>query len=156
LHAQATNSNSSAQIVMIEYADFQCPTCATFYPIVEKLKEHYGDQLVVKFRYFPLNSHRYSQLAARAAQSARNQGKFLEMKRLLFTNQQNWASSSNPQAIFVDYAEQIGLDVQQFKEDLNAAETQRIVMEQKKEGIAKGVRGTPSFFINGEKMVSLP
>src|SRR5699024_1453521 len=124
--------------------------------IVEKLKEHYGDQLVVKFRYFPLNSHRYSQLAARAAEAARNQGEFLGMKGLLFSNQNTWAGSSNPQAIFVDYAEQLGLNIQQFKDELKSAETQQTVMEQKKEGIARGVRGTPSFFVNGEKMIGLP
>lgn len=156
LHAQSTPDGSQAQIVLVEYSDFQCPTCATFYPIVQKLKDHYGDKLVVKYRYFPLNSHRYSMLAARAAESARNQGKFHEMERLLFTNQNKWSGSSNPKAIFIDYAEQIGLNMEQFKADLNAAETQRTVMEQKKEGIAKGVRGTPSFFINGEKMIGLP
>lgn len=156
LHAQATEANNSAKIVMVEYADFQCPTCATYYPIVEKLKEHYGDQLVVKFRYFPLNMHRYSQLSARAAEAARTQGKFEAMKRLLFTNQNAWASSSNPQAVFIDYAEQIGLNMQQFKEDLNSAETQKKVMEQKKEGFNKGVQGTPAFIINGEMMVGLP
>ncbi len=157
LHAQTTEAgDSEPEIVLVEYSDFQCPTCAYFYPIVEKLKEHYGDKLVVKYRYFPLNSHRYSMLAARAAEAAKNQGKFAEMQKLLFTNQDVWASSSNPQKIFIGYAKQIGLNMQQFKEDLNSAETQQTVMEQKKEGLAHGVRGTPSFIINGEMMVSLP
>lgn len=155
LHAQTTD-DGKAPLVLVEYADFQCPTCATFYSIVQKLKDHYGDKLVVKFRYFPLNSHRYSMLAARAAQAAKNQGKFEAMEHLLFTNQQEWASSSNPQSIFIGYAKQIGLDTEQFKEELNAAETQKTVMEQKKEGVSRGVRATPTFFINGEKMTSLP
>ncbi len=155
LHAQTTD-NSEAKLVLIEYSDYQCPTCAYFYPIVEKLKAHYGDRLVVKYRYFPLNSHRYSMLAARAAQAAKNQGEFPEMQKLLFTNQDEWASSSNPQQIFIGYAEQIGLNMEQFKEDLNSAETQQTVMEQKKEGMARGVRGTPTFIINGEMMVRLP
>ncbi len=155
LHAQATEADE-AQIVLVEYADYQCGTCALFYPIVQKLKDHYGDQLKVKYRYFPLNSHRYSMLAARAAEAARNQGKFAEMQRLLYTNQNVWSGSSNPQQIFIGYAEQIGLNMAQFNEDLNSAETQRTVMEQKKEGLAKGVGGTPSFFVNGEKLPRLP
>src|SRR5699024_5830742 len=156
IQAQSTKSNDKAKIVLVEYSDFQCPTCALFYPIVEKLKDHYGDQLEIKYRYFPLNSHRYSLLAARAAESARKQKKFEQMERLLFTNQKDWASSSNPQAIFIDYAKQIGLNMQEFKDDLNAAQTQKTVMQQKKEGRERGVTGTPTFIINGEKMVQLP
>lgn len=157
VQTQSTSKNGTeAPLVLVEYADFQCPTCAYFYPIVEKLKKYYGDKLVVKFRYFPLNSHRYSMLAARAAEAAKNQGKFAAMKRLIFTNQDEWASSSNPQQIFIGYAREIGLNIKQFKHDLNAAETQRVVMEQKKKGLQRGVRATPTFFINGEKMITLP
>lgn len=156
LHAQSTDSGKKAPLVLVEYADFQCPSCAYYYPIVEKLKEHYGDKLIVKFRYFPLNSHRYSMLAARAAEAARNQGKFSAMQHLLFTNQQEWSSASNVQQIFIEYAKQIGLNIEQFKEDLNSLETQRTVMQQKKEGLRRGVRATPTFFINGEKMITLP
>ncbi len=157
LHAQSTNTNEAeAKVVMVEYSDFQCPACAYFYPIVQKLKQTYGDQLVVKYRYFPLNMHRFAMLASRAAEAARNQGEYDAMRGLLFTNQEQWSNSTNPQRIFINFAEQIGLDMEQFKEDLNAAETQRIVMEQKKEGVARGVDATPSFFINGEKVVTLP
>src|SRR5699024_11085336 len=75
---------------------------------------------------------------------------------LLFKNQDKWASAANPAATFKDYARQIGLDLDQFNKELNAAETQKTVMEQKKEGIKAGVNSTPTFIVNGEKITSLP
>lgn len=158
-NGQSSNSQSNqetAVVTLTEYSDFQCPSCAYFHPIVEKLKETYGDKLDFTYRYFPLNSHQYALLSARAAEAARNQGKFDAMHDLLFQNQQQWSGSGNPQPMFVNYARQLGLDINQFEKDLNAAETQQAVMEQKQEGVDRGVNSTPTFFINGEEVVSLP
>jgi protein-disulfide isomerase len=107
-------------------------------------------------KYFPLNSHQYAALAARAAQAAKNQGKFYEMHSLLFENQKRWSGSGSPSSIFVSYARDLDLDVDKFKNDLNAAETQKIVMEQRQEGRNAGVNATPTFFIEGEKVDPLP
>lgn len=150
------SSNSNAEVVLTEYSDFQCPACGYFYPMVEKLKAEYGDKLEVRYRYFPLNSHQYAALAARAAQAAKNQGKFDEMHDRLFENQQSWSSSGNPQAVFIGYAQDMGLDMQQFKNDLNSAETQQAVMEQKQEGRNRGVNSTPTFFVNGDMVQQMP
>lgn len=150
------SEESGAKVVLTEYSDFQCPACGYFYPIVTKLKQEYGNDLKVNYRYFPLNSHQFAALAARAAEAARNQGKFKEMHDLLFANQRYWSSTGNPQSIFVNYAEEIGLDVGQFKNELNSTETQQAVMEQKKEGQQRGVNSTPTFFVNGEQIEPLP
>lgn len=158
VRAQASEDQSAADVtvVMTEYSDFQCPACAYFFPIVEKLKENYGNRLEVRYRYFPLNIHQYAMLAARAAEAARNQGKFTEMHDMLFKNQQQWSSSGNPQPMFVNYAKKLGLDISQFNNDLNSAKTQQTVIEQKKAGEDRGVNSTPTFYINGEEIVSLP
>ncbi|MFH5831462.1 DsbA family protein [Halalkalibaculum sp. DA384] len=152
----AQESDSEADIVLTEYSDYQCPACAYYHPVVEKLKEEFGDKLKVEYRYFPLNSHQFAALAARAAEAAGNQGQFKAMHDMLFENQDNWSSSGNPQSIFIGYAKELGLDVQQFQSDLNAAETQKKVMEQKQEGVNMGVNSTPTFFINGIKVQQLP
>lgn len=154
--AQGDDSESQAEVVLAEYSDFQCPACAYFFPMVEKLKEEYGDRLAVDYNYFPLNSHQYAALAARAAEAAKNQGQFDAMHDLLFENQKSWSNSGNPQSVFLGYAEELGLDMQQFREDLNAAETQKAVMEQKQEGINRGVNSTPTFYVNGEEIQQLP
>jgi protein-disulfide isomerase len=152
----SAQDSTSAEVVLTEYSDYQCPACAYFHPIVNKLEQEFGDRLHVEYRYFPLNGHQFGALSARAVQAARNQGKFKEMHDLLFENQQHWVSSGNPQPIFVNYAQQLGLDVEQFREDLNSAETQRIVMEDKQQGQAEGVNATPTFFINGDKLAQNP
>lgn len=150
------NSGDQSPITIIEYSDYQCPACAYFHPIVEKVKDKYGDKVEFKMKYFPLNSHRYAALAARAAQSAKNQGKFYEMHSLLFENQKRWSGSGSPTSIFVNFARELELDIDQFKNDLNAAETQKIVMEQRQEGRNAGVNATPTFFIEGDKVDPLP
>lgn len=144
------------KVVLTEYADFQCPSCQYFHPIMENLKKEFGDDLKIEFRHFPINSHQYGALAARAAEAAGKQGKFDAMKDMLFENQTRWTYSGNAQAIFVQYARDIGLDVEQFKEDLNSTAVQRTVMEQKREGENRGVRGTPTFFVNGEMLQQNP
>lgn len=147
--------NTSAKIILTEYSDYQCPACAYFHPIVDSLKANYGDELKVEYKDFPLNSHQFAALAARAAEAAKNQDKFLQMHNKLFENQQQW-SSGNAEARFIGYAKDIGLDIEQFKADLNAAETQKAVMEEKQEGIQMGVNSTPTFYINGEKVQQNP
>lgn len=157
LKAQSSESTQNeVKVVLTEYSDFQCPACGYFFPIVKKLKQTYGDKLKVNYKHFPLNMHQYAMLAARAAESAKNQGKYIEMHDLLFQNQRQWSSSGNPEPTFVNYAKRIGLNINQFKEDLNAAETQRAVIEEKKKGQERGVNSTPSFYINGEEVVTLP
>ncbi|MDZ7716687.1 MAG: thioredoxin domain-containing protein [Balneolaceae bacterium] len=150
------NTNSDAIITIIEYSDYQCPACGFYHPIIEQVKEHFGDKVSVEYRDFPLNTHQYAVAAARAAEAARKQGKFKAMHDILFENQNVWSGSGNPQALFEQYARDIGLDMEQFKEDLNSAETQRAVLEEKKEGEQMGVSSTPTFFINGEKLVQNP
>ena len=150
------NSDSKALITLTEYSDYQCPACGVYHPIVERLKEHFGDKLEVEYRDFPLNIHQYAMLAARAAEAAKIQGNFKAMHDKLFENQNVWSGSSNPQSLFEDYAQEIGLDLEQFREDLNSAEAQRAVIEEKNEGEQMGVNSTPTFFINGEKLVQNP
>lgn len=149
-------SEEKPTITIVEYSDYQCPACAYFHPIVKKLKDKYGDQINMNYKFYPLNSHRFSFLAARAAQAAKNQGKFLEMHNLLFKNQEQWSQSSNPAPTFVNYARKLNLDIEQFRNELNSRETQKAVVQQKQEGRRAGVRATPTFIIEGEKISSLP
>lgn len=153
--ATAQESSDSAKLTLTEYSDYQCPACAYFHPIVDSLKKTYGNELEVVYKDFPLNSHQFAALAARAAEAAKNQDKFLEMHNKIFENQRQW-SSGDAEARFVGYANEIGLDIEQFKQDLNAAETQKAVMEEKQEGVQMGVDSTPTFFINGEKLQQNP
>lgn len=150
------DSTEEPTITITEYSDYQCPACAYFHPIIKKLEDKFGDQIELNLKYFPLNNHQFAALAARAAQAAKNQGKFQEMHNLIFENQKRWSQSSNPAPIFESYAKKIELDMEAFRNDLNSSETQKAVMKEKQEGVNKGVNSTPTFFIDGQKIDPLP
>ncbi|MCA9331184.1 thioredoxin domain-containing protein, partial [Candidatus Saccharibacteria bacterium] len=113
-----TTGKGTTGVTLVEYGDFQCPVCASFFPIVQQVKEKYGDQITFQFRNFPLSEiHPNAVIAARAAMAANNQGKFWEYHDLLYQNQTSWAESNDPVSILDGYAEQLGLDMQQFRSD---------------------------------------
>jgi protein-disulfide isomerase len=145
--------SEDAKVVITEYGDFQCPACAQFQPIVKELVNQYGDQIAFEFRHFPLISiHPYAVPAAKAAEAAGVQGKFFEMHDKLYENQNAWAKSSAPQAFFIQYAQEIGLDVDLFKQHMRASLIEKKIEGQFKEAQEKGLTGTPSFFLNGERL----
>lgn len=145
--------NKDAKVTLTEYGDFQCPACAQFSPIVKSVLDQYGDQIAFEFRHFPLISiHPYAVPAAKAAEAAGVQGKFFEMHDKLYENQNAWTKSAAPQAFFVQYAEELGLDVNLFKQHMRASLVEEKIESQFKEAQEKGLTGTPSFFLNGERL----
>jgi protein-disulfide isomerase len=150
-----SNESSKAQVHIVKYSDYQCPACKYFVSIEEHLRKEYGDKISITIKNFPLQMHEYSQLAARAAESARVQGKFQEMHDMIFAGQEQWARG-NAESIFIGYAKSLDLDMDTFKKDLNSAKMQRIVMADKQEGVALHVNATPTFFVNGREVKNLP
>jgi len=113
--------SGSKGVTLVEYGDFQCPFCKNYYPLVKQVQQAYGDAITFQFRNYPLNQiHPHAYEAARAAQAAAKQGKFFEMHDLLYENQDNWANASNVSTIFEGYAQQLGLNTDQFKSDVPA------------------------------------
>ena len=134
-----------APVLMVEYADFECPYCAQAYPIVKALENELGDVLAVAFRHFPLGTvHPHAELAAEAAEAAGAQGRFWDMHDALFEHQ----SRLEPEAL-VGYASMLGLDRTRFAEDLAEHRHAAKVREDFLSGVRSGVSGTPTFFING-------
>ena len=145
--------NAEAKVTLTEYSDFQCPACGQFYPILKTVMEDYGDQIRFEYRHFPLITiHPHAASAARAAEAAGQQGKFWEMHDMLFENQTTWSNSSNPTAVFVGYAEELGLDTATFKRHMNASVITNAVNDSFNEARGLGFTGTPSFQLNGERM----
>lgn len=153
---QAQNTEEAKNTVtIIKFSDYQCPACAYYIPMEKRLKEEFGSQVEIVTKHFPLSMHQYAALASRAAEAARAQGMYEEMHYKIFAGQPVW-SKGNAESIFMGYAEDLDLDMDQFKEDLNSMETQRKVMQGRREGVQKGVRGTPAFFIDGKQIDPLP
>jgi protein-disulfide isomerase len=140
-------------VTVTEYADFQCPACAQFYPIVSQVKEDFKDQVRFEFKHFPLvQIHPNATTAHRAAQAAAIQGKFWEMHDLLYEQQQAWSESTSASTIFEGYAGQIGLDVEKYKLDAASSEVLTVINADIESGKNLDVSATPTFFIDGKKI----
>lgn len=148
--------NASATITLVEYSDFQCPACAYYYPFVKKLEEEFGSDIKIVYRQFPLTTiHANALIAAYASEAAGLQGKFWEMHDKLFENQSQWSLDSEPFTVFLKYAIEIGLDTEQFKTDILSQAVADSVKSDVQSGLDVGLNGTPSFFLNGEKIKNL-
>jgi protein-disulfide isomerase len=149
-----TKGSENAPVVIEEFGDFECPPCGAFYPQLKKLEADYGpDKLRVVFRQFPLPQiHKHALIAAHAAEAAGLQGHFWEMYDKLYSDQATWSKAPDPRTFFVDYARDIGLDVQRFAQDVGSSEADSRVMLDRQRGISLGVVGTPSIFVNGRML----
>ncbi len=142
-----------AKVTIVEFADFQCPACRAYEPLVRKVVEDNKDTVQLVFRNFPLTQiHPNALLAAKAAEAAGVQGKFWEMHDVLYDKQDEWSSALNARDKFMVYATTLGLDMTKFAQDLNSKEIEDKIRAEMKEGVALGVQGTPSFFVNGKKI----
>jgi NhaA family Na+:H+ antiporter len=150
---QHVRGNADAKVTLEEFGDFQCPSCGVYYGELKKIEDENGQRLRVIFREYPLYpNHKYGLLAAQAAEAAGMQDRFWEMHDKLYENQKAWSDAKDAQPIFLDYANQIGLDVDRFNRDLDGvAVGSRITLD----GIrahSLGVVGTPTIFINGKEV----
>jgi len=144
--------DKEALATLIEYSDFQCPACGSYYPIVKKISEDMSAKVRFAYRHFPLPQHKNAKLAATVAEAAGKQGKFWEMHDLIFQNQSDWSEDKNAATIFAKYAQEVGLDLARFQTDIASDEIKAKIENDYKSGVKAGVNSTPSFFLNGKKM----
>lgn len=146
--------NLNATTTLIEYLDFQCPACAAYNPLLNQIYEKYKDQIKFVVRHFPLTTiHRNAMISAIAAEAANKQGKFWEFADLLLTNQKEWENSRDPEKIFIRYAENLNLDIEQFKNDLkNNKDIKEKINNDIQGGNNIGINATPTFFLNNRQI----
>ena len=136
-------------VVLVEFADFQCPSCAAFHPYLEQLHTEFAGEVTFAFRHFPLPQHAHAIDAAVAAEAAARQGLFAEMHDALFSTQAQWAELADASGFFRQLAGETGLDLERYDTDITDAELLRTVEADADAGIEAGVRSTPSFFLDG-------
>ena len=143
---------ADAPIVIVEYSDFQCPACRMAVEPLKNLLDVYPGKIRVIFKHYPLEmAHPWARSAARYAECAGKQGKFWEMHDLLFETQQDWyASQSAPDAKFEALAKKLKLDLAACVKD---PETDASVTRDIKDGDSRWVSSTPTFFVNGKRLV---
>ncbi|MBM4357792.1 MAG: thioredoxin domain-containing protein [Deltaproteobacteria bacterium] len=140
----ATRGPADAPVTVVEYADFECPSCGNAYPLLEALYAQFEGKVRFVFKNFPLPSHPNANLAAQAAVAAQKQGQFWRMHHVLFENQQRLTEPD-----LLGYAQNAGLDMGKFKTELHAPEGKARIEAEFKQGDELGVDATPTIFING-------
>jgi Na+:H+ antiporter, NhaA family len=134
-----------ARVLLVEYGDFQCPSCREAYPVVHRLLDEFHGQIRFVFRHMPLTDlHPAAQGAAEAAEAAGAQGRFWEMHDRLFEHQGALGEEELSR-----HAEALGLDLDAFRRDLAEGAHRARVAEDYESGIRSGVPSTPCFFVDG-------
>jgi protein-disulfide isomerase len=139
---------ADAAVTLVEYGDLECPYCGQAEPAIRELLTDFGDLRYV-WRHLPLtDAHPRAQLAAEASEAAAAQGAFWPMHDLLLEHQDELAPKD-----LIRYAEELGLDVISFTEDLrNHRWSERVAADVESADVS-GVAGTPSFFVNGQRQM---
>jgi len=144
-----------APVTIVEFSDFQCPFCGAAHPELSRLLREFDGQVKLVFKHFPLSAHARAIPAAHAAEAAAKQGKFWEMHDLLFDHQR-----ALEDADLLHYAEQLGLDMDRFKADLDSKDVAEKVDADRKQGEALKIEGTPTIYVDGrllrEPLKALP
>jgi len=140
--------NPAAPVTLEEFADFQCPPCGQFAPFAEELLHEFDSRLRIVFRNFPLPAHEHAREAALAAEAAGFQGKFWEMHDTLYREQSAWSNAPNARELFESYAGTLGLNVEQFKKDMDGDKAKERVDSDHALADSLGIKVTPTLFIN--------
>ena len=143
------------KVLVVEYADLQCPGCAAAMPYIHKLYEKYGDRVGFVYRNFPISGHQNARAAAAAAESAGFQGKYWEMVEAIYANRAEWISESGSKRtqVFVDIFKDVAPegDLEKFRSDMGNPNIEKKVDFDYNIGRYKDVvNATPAFYINGK------
>jgi protein-disulfide isomerase len=147
----------NAALTLVEFGDYQCPSCGYYAPIVDEMLHRYPQDVKLVFHHYPLvGIHPWAMAAAKAAEAAGDQGKFWEMHDMLYANQEAWSRSQNAESMFLSFAAQIGLDNNRFMQSMRSPLVEQRVLEDVVRAREGKVDVTPTFFINGQRVTSRP
>lgn len=145
---EPVRGKADAPVTIIEFSDFECPYCRRAHETLRKLEESHGGKFKMVYRHFPLQFHKQAQKAAEASQCADDQKKFWEFHDLIFANPQRMSADE-----FKKMARELKLDGDKFDACLDGgAHAKRVLLDQQI-GAELGVSGTPTFFVNGLRLV---
>ncbi len=144
-----------AKIVIVEYSDFQCPSCAAMQPTVRQLLETYQGKVRLVYKYYPLSKlHKNTMIASHAAECAAEQNRFWDYADQLFSTQHQWESLADPSIHFSNIAIAMKLDLPTFQACFTDPLRMKVIEKDMEEGRARGIRATPTFFIGSERLVA--
>ena len=150
---------ANAPVTVVEFLDPECEACAAFHPVVKKLLKDYDGKIRLVVRYMPL--HPNSLTAATFTEAAGEQGKYWQAQEMLFQKQPEWGTKhgepsglqADVDSYFKEYAMELGLDLNKMDAAFAENRYQAKIQRDLKDGQALGVRQTPTFFVNGRRLV---
>ena len=135
---------------LVEFLDFECEACGALHPVVKEVREHYKGKINYVIRYFPLSGHANAVPSALAVEAAAQQGRTEEMMNMLLETQAEWGEQQESKApLFRTYAEKIGLDLAKYDAAVADPATLKRVEQDYTDGVALGVKSTPTFIVDG-------
>lgn len=147
------NDLPDPKVTLVEFLDFECEGCRAAYPLVEELRNQYGDRVEFVIRYFPLSGHFNGERAARAVEAAAQQGQLEAMYRKMYETQSEWGEQRVPaDDVFRGFATDLDLDMAAFDAAYNDPATLERIRVDQQDGEKLGVMGTPTFFVNGQQI----
>lgn len=144
-----------SKVVLIEYGDFQCPSCGSAHPQIKAVTEEYKDKIAFIFRNFPLTTiHPNARAASATVEAAGLQGKYWEMHNLVYESQADWKDLTGTARTdkFSSYADSLNLNKDQFLKDTAGSKVNKKISFDQALGKKINVNATPSFYLNGEKL----
>lgn len=144
---QPVKGPAEARVTIVEFTDFECPSCAQLEPVLQAVMTEYGDRVRLVVRDFPLTRHANAFRAAVAAEAAREQGKYWEFASLMFRNQSDLSDRG-----LTALATRVGLEAERFTRALQSPELSAKVERDRQEAIKLGVNSTPTVFVNGRRV----
>lgn len=150
----AIKGEEGTLITIVEFSEYQCPYCGRYFnDAYQQIWDEYGDKIRYIFHDYPLPFHPHAQKTSEAARCAGDQGQYWEMHDLLFEKQSEWSAEENIDSNLTNYTSQLGLDTTEFNDCLSSGKHTQAVKDDMSLGQSVGVSGTPTFFINGQKLV---
>ncbi len=141
-------------MTVVEFLDPECESCGAMYPIVKKIYEEYKTEMRLVVRYMAY--HQNSKYVANILEGARAENKYWEALELLFKTQGQWANHQNPNPDLIpEILKPLKLNIKKILTDAKAGKYDKQIMEDVEDGNKIGVRGTPTFFVNGNQLQEL-
>jgi protein-disulfide isomerase len=145
--AEAPSEGSSgAKVTLVEFADYECPHCKRFQPVLRQILDEFKGDVRLYFKHYPLPQHTNARLAAEAAVAAQKQGKFWQYQDKLWENQDNLTPAE-----LEKYAKEISLDLPKFRADMEDPKAKARVQKDRVDGQTLGLASTPTLYINGRE-----
>ncbi|KKS94708.1 MAG: Dsba oxidoreductase [Microgenomates group bacterium GW2011_GWC1_43_13] len=146
-------ASASASLTLVEFGDYECPACGVYSPFIKQLLIDFPGEINYVFRNYPLPQHKNAPISSYAVEAAGLQGKYWEMQERVYETQGVWSGLADPTGLFMGYAKDLNLDLNRFTSDIGSDTVKDKVDNDKKDGDLVGITETPTFYLNGKKII---